>query len=594
VNRHLPTRTLTDRPHLDQLKRQAKELLDGFGHGVPEAIAEVRAHYRDADPATFALHDAQLVLARAYGFESWPKLKAFVDGANVARLVDAVKAGDLESARSLLELRPELAGMSQSNFGMLHFAVLQNAPEMVRLLMRHGANARHGVYPHRDATTAHEIAVHRGYTEIVRIIEEDEQKRPSGTTGRGPDPSPLHRAAHAHDLALVERLLGEGQDPNTRALENLTPLDVAAERWWQVDTPIFERIARLLLARGARVTPKAAAALGDARALRGWHAEGRLPDARANLLRIAVTHNRSEILALLLDLGFDPDERQRLSEDDSAPFTWGMPLQHAVQLGRYEMAEELLQRGADPNAEIYASGDPMFSAYDKGDLRMIALLERYGGRPAATTAGLFRQTELAKRMLSGEAPYRVDGATGAPLAEQLLWGAACGGDAEIVRLALERIDWPRDDPRWFDILEQTVRHWGRSQPDDFLSCFTQVIDRCDPNLRGRPTDNQQFGLTPLHNIVARGNMPSEARVPFAAAILDRGARLDLRDHLLKSTPLGWACRWGQAPLVRLFLERGADPVEPDAEPWATPRAWARRMKQREILELLDAADSAPR
>ncbi len=170
MKRHLPTRTLTDRPHLDQLKRQAKELLDGFSGGDPEATEEVRAHYRDADPATFALHDAQLVLARAYGFESWPTLKAFVDGANVARLVEVVKAGDLESARSLLHVRPELAAMSQSNFGILHFAVLQNRPDMVRLLMQHGANARDGVYPYRDATTAHEIALHRGYTEIVRII----------------------------------------------------------------------------------------------------------------------------------------------------------------------------------------------------------------------------------------------------------------------------------------------------------------------------------------------------------------------------------------------------------------------------------------
>jgi hypothetical protein len=49
--------------------------------------------------------------------------------------------------------------------------------------------------------------------------------------------------------------------------------------------------------------------------------------------------------------------------------------------------------------------------------------------------------------------------------------------------------------------------------------------------------------------------------------LDASARLDIRDDLLKSTPLGWACRWGGAELVRLVLEHGADPVEADAEPW---------------------------
>ena len=55
-------------------------------------------------------------------------------------------------------------------------------------------------------------------------------------------------------------------------------------------------------------------------------------------------------------------------------------------------------------------------------------------------------------MLAGEAPYRMDGVGGETVAEQLLWGAACGGDPEILRMALERVDWPRDDPRWFAVL----------------------------------------------------------------------------------------------------------------------------------------------
>jgi ankyrin repeat protein len=559
-------------------------------------------------------------------------IKAFVDGATVRRLIDAVRAGSFDDVRAMLKLRPELARMSHANLQVVHHAVLARAPEMVRILMAHGANARDGVYPYRDATTAHAIALQRGCDDIVRVIEEEEQKQRdaksgmpnapaaddlfraigSGDTERAfalmeEDParihtrhipseaSPLHAAAQALDARIVKWLLDHGADPRVRMHHDLTPLDLAAHRWYRTDTQKVEAAAALLLERGAPMTAAAAAALGDAEWLRARHAEGKLTDQNdgsGGLLRIAVTHNRPEILDLLLDFGFDPDERIRLYEGEDAPFTWGMALQHAVQLGRYEMAETLLKRGADPNASIYASGDPVFSAYSEGDRKMIALLEQYGGVPAATTAGLFRQTELAKKMLAGEARYRIDGAAGESLAEQLLWGGACGGDPEVVRLALERVDWPRDDPRWFSMLEQPLRSWAFGSAtrgwdeSTYLTCFRLLLERCDPNLRGRPTDDGQFGLTTLHNIVARGDMPAEERAKFATAILDAGARLDIRDNLLESTPLGWACRWGQLPLVKLFLERGADPVEADAEPWATPRAWAERMNHPDILTLL--------
>ena len=42
--------------------------------------------------------------------------------------------------------------------------------------------------------------------------------------------------------------------------------------------------------------------------------------------------------------------------------------------------------------------------------------------------------------------------------------------------------------------------------------------------------------------------------------------------------------------IRLMtLRRGVDPIEPDAEPWATPRAWAQKMGHRDIVEMLDRA-----
>ena len=141
----LPTRTLREHPDLDQLKRQAKELLGAFAAGEPHAVAEAQAHYRGAVRETFALHDAQLVIARAYGFESWPKLKAYVDGVTVARLVEAVKANDMERARAMLKVRPELANMDlaeNDEHRAMHYAVYNRSPEMVRLLMAHEANAR--------------------------------------------------------------------------------------------------------------------------------------------------------------------------------------------------------------------------------------------------------------------------------------------------------------------------------------------------------------------------------------------------------------------------------------------------------------------
>jgi len=44
--------------------------------------------------------------------------------------------------------------------------------------------------------------------------------------------------------------------------------------------------------------------------------------------------------------------------------------------------------------------------------------------------------------------------------------------------------------------------------------------------------------------------------PWASILLDAGARTDARDEFLKSTPLGWACRWGRVELVKLLLARG--------------------------------------
>jgi hypothetical protein len=83
-------------------------------------------------------------------------------------------------------------------------------------------------------------------------------------------------------------------------------------------------------------------------------------------------------------------------------------------------------------------------------------------------------------------------------------------------------------------------------------------------------------------------------VAFASIVLDAGASLNVRDGLLKSTPLGWACRWGRLELVRLFMDRGGTAVEADAESWATPKAMGGKMKQRMFSRNCGSASPARR
>ena len=143
-----PTRKLPQQPSLEQLRKQGKDLLLHYRDGNAETAAEVAQFGRE--PITkdaLTLTDAYRVLARAYGFASWSKLKAFVDGANVAAFAAAVQAGDLARVRSLLHGRPELVGMDRSaddEHRALHYAVLNRDAAMVRLLMEAGPDARKG------------------------------------------------------------------------------------------------------------------------------------------------------------------------------------------------------------------------------------------------------------------------------------------------------------------------------------------------------------------------------------------------------------------------------------------------------------------
>jgi hypothetical protein len=69
---------LPERPSLEQLRKQARLLQRAVRSGHPKALALVAHHQPTANGAGFSLDAAQFVLARSYGFASWPKLREHV------------------------------------------------------------------------------------------------------------------------------------------------------------------------------------------------------------------------------------------------------------------------------------------------------------------------------------------------------------------------------------------------------------------------------------------------------------------------------------------------------------------------------------
>jgi hypothetical protein len=70
--------SLPEAPSLEQLRKQAKALLRSHRAGDKDAIARVAANHPDPG-VPLKLSGAQLVLAREYGFASWPRLRSYVE-----------------------------------------------------------------------------------------------------------------------------------------------------------------------------------------------------------------------------------------------------------------------------------------------------------------------------------------------------------------------------------------------------------------------------------------------------------------------------------------------------------------------------------
>ena len=258
----------------------------------------------------------------------------------------------------------------------------------------------------------------------------------------------------------------------------------------------------------------------------------------------------------------------------------------------------LLDHGADPNGMSDGGGTPMSTAYRRQDRAMLDLLTRAGGVVSAGTAAYHGDVAIARLRIEEEDAGRLPPGAVSPggRSRRISWAATAASPRSSAwrsRASTGRRTIHGGTARCAvrcrsgAMSPGSSRRSGSPDASGYLESFRLILARCHANVRG------SFGRTILHDVMAMGFhdgasgwITEDEALAFAVTLLDAGARTDVRDDLLKSTPLGWACRWGRTPIVKELLRRGVDPIEPDAAAWATPRAWAEKMGHREIVAML--------
>jgi ankyrin repeat protein len=168
------SRGLPAHPHLDVPKQQARELLQQCKVRSADALDRVRRQHPkfytvddDTISTRIKLSDAQLVIAREYGFASWTQLKQRITGNTVAQLIDkAIRSNDASGVTQLLTAYPDLlhVPVRSGNWGppMSHAANMGRL-DMVKTIAALGA---------KDFQHAFDRALLHGDIEIAQWLHE--------------------------------------------------------------------------------------------------------------------------------------------------------------------------------------------------------------------------------------------------------------------------------------------------------------------------------------------------------------------------------------------------------------------------------------
>ena len=460
------SKTLPERPDLGQLKKQAKDLLNDIRAGTADALARVPEN----DRATFALADAQRVLAREYGFPSWAKLKLHVEtreiGLATARLVAAAANGNAPAMQTILKERPELARQTVSAT-----AVLGDVEGLRQWV------ARNPEYAKAKGGACETEAL--GYVCLGRLGGDE-----------------------AARVACADLLLAHGANPNATWKEGNGDDFVLPILYAATGRNNYAALARRLLAAGAN------------------------PNDGESIYH-AAEHHHVECLEALLAAGGDLSKRDNKWTNTPLYFLLGW----SPGAGQAAKARQgilwLLDHGADPNVTAYQVEEvPLFVAIRQGwDLDLIRSFLDHGAHAGA-------------RRVDGRSLYAAAVRTGRDDVAALL--VEHGGETEASAEDRFLGAIAKGEPAVARPLLAANHGWRETCADDIARLITDSVKRGD----ARPLEataalgleinrTNKDGDTALHFAAMHG------QVPVVKRFIELGADINPRDRTYQAPPVGW-------------------------------------------------------